>query len=388
LAEGAGECFVALANDGATRNSPVGLDLLRRLAIMIGTQGDMEDVARLVDWLDRNATDGRQINTYIFAAGLGEGLRHTGSSLSLVDPRHRLERIYSQAVAASIDYNLPESLRLEAIRLLGASSYPLTDVGDWFLLLLDGSQSQAIQSAALNTLGTYSDPRIVTSLMARWSVFTPAMRRQAVAALLTRVERLDATVSAIESGQLQLEDLNSTAVNLLRTDSDQALRQRALRLFGPLSPQHAGDVESFRPALRLAGDPNNGRDLYQARCANCHAMGGPGQTFGPALAEMRALSREKLLSAIIQPGAEVPPRYLTYVLETKTGQIRVGLMLEQNPKTVVLKTTSGNELVLPRLNIQSVQPQPWSLMPEGLLQGLTPTALADLLNYISSPSRQ
>jgi putative heme-binding domain-containing protein len=327
------------------------------------------------------------VNTYILAAGLGEGLRRTGSSLLLVDPKHRLERIYSQAVAASIDYNLPESLRLEAIRLLGASSYSLSDVGDWFLLLLDANQSQAIQLAALNTLSSYPDARIVSSLMARWSVFTPAMRKQAVAALVSRAERLDTVVAAIENGHIQLEDLNSTTVNLLRTDSDQAIRQRALRLFGPLAPQRRAEVESFRPALRLAGDASNGRGLYQARCANCHGMGGRGRTFGPDLAEMRALSRDRLLSAIIQPSAEVPPQYLTYVIETKTGQIRIGLMQEQNPKTVVLKTTSGNELVLPRSNIQSVQPQPWSLMPEGLEQGLTPNTMADLLAYIFSPSR-
>jgi putative membrane-bound dehydrogenase-like protein len=387
LNEGAGECFVALANDGSTRNNPAGLGLLRRMAIMVGTQGGLEEVTQVVDWLDRNAADGRQANTYILAAGLGEGLRRAGSSLSLADPKHRLERIYSQAVAASVDYNVSEPLRLEAIRLLGVGSYSLTDAGDWFLLLIDANQSQAIQSTTLNTLGSYSDPRIVTSLLARWPAFSPAIRKQAVSALLSRADRLDTLLAAIESGRIQPEELNSTEVNLLRTHSDQAIRQRALRLFGPLTPQRPAALESFRPALRFAGDAVNGRQQYQSRCVSCHGTGGRGRTFGPDVAEMRALSREKLLSGIIQPSAEVQPQYLTYVIETRTGRIRVGLIIEQDPKTIVLKTEDGNELVLPRSNIQSVQPQPWSLMPEGLEQGLSPNTMTDLIFYISSPSR-
>jgi hypothetical protein len=37
---------------------------------------------------------------------------------------------------------------------------------------------------------------------------------------------------------------------------------------------------------------------------------------------------------------------------------------------------------LPRTNIQYLQAQPWSLMPEGLEEGLTPQGMADLLEYI------
>jgi putative membrane-bound dehydrogenase-like protein len=387
LGQGAGECFVALANDGATRNNPAGLDLLRRLALMIGTKGSMDEASQVLDWLDRNGTDQRQTNTFFLAAGLGEGLRRTGSSLSLVDPNHRLDRVYTQAFGMSVDYNLAGSIRLEAIRVLGASSYPLSNVGDWFLLLLDENQSPAVQSAAIATLGSYSDPAIVKGLIARWSSFTPTLRKQAVAALLSRVERLNTVLDEIESGRIQPQDLTSTEINLLRTDSDQAVRQRAVRLFGPLAPHRPAVLESFYPALRLPGDANNGRQLYQARCANCHRVADNGPTFGPDLADMRALSKDKLLSGIIEPGAELHAPYLTYVIETKTGQLRPGLVQRQNSKTIILSPPGGEDTVLPRSNIQDMRPQPWSLMPEGLEAGLTPKTMADILEYISSPTR-
>jgi putative heme-binding domain-containing protein len=387
LGQGAGECFVALADDAGTRNNPAGLNLLRRLALMIGTQGSMEDVSQVLDWLDRTASDGRQTATYVLASGLGQGLKCTGSSLTLVDPRHRLDRVYAQAFSMSIDFNMAARLRLQAIQMLGATSYPFSDVADWFLMLVDGRESPMIQSAAVTTLSSYSDPRILTSFMARWAVLTPDLRKQAVASLLTRVERLNSVLDEIEAGRIRLDDLNSTELNLLRTDSDASIRQRAVRLFGPLATHRPAVVDSFSPALHLAGDRNNGRELFQARCANCHSAGQNGRNFGPDLSAMRAFSRDKLLSGIIEPSAELNPQYLAYVIETKAGELRLGLVLRQNSKTVILAAPASEEIALPRSNIQSFQPQPWSLMPEGLETGLTPKTMADILEYILSPMR-
>jgi putative membrane-bound dehydrogenase-like protein len=387
LGEGAGECFVALANDGATRYNPAGLDLLRRLATMIGTQGSMDGVSPVLDWLIQTASDGRQTATYVIAGGLGDGLRRAGSSLTSVDPGHRLQPVYAQAFSMSVDYNVAAPLRLQAIHMLGGTTYEFTDLADWFLMLVDGKESPAIQSAAITALASFSDPRILTTLMARWSYLSPDLRKQVVAALLGRVERLNTVLDDIESGRIRLEDLTSTEINLLRTDSDQSVRQRAVRLFGPLMSHRTAVLESFAPALRLAGDRNNGRELFQSRCASCHSTGDNGRNFGPDLSAMRALSRDKLLSGIIEPGAELNPHYLTYVIETKNGQLRPGLLQRQNSKTVILSLLGNEDIVLPRSNIQSIQPQPWSLMPEGLEVGLTPKTMADLLEYILAPAK-
>ena len=213
------------------------------------------------------------------------------------------------------------------------------------------------------------------------------MRKQVVAALLGRVERINSVLDDFESGRIQPQDLNSTEINMLRTDSDQGVRQRAVRLFGPLNPHRPAVLESFSPALSLPGDRNNGRALFQTRCANCHRVGDNGRTVGPDLADLRALPKDKLLSAIIEPHAELHAPYLTYVIETKAGQLRPGVVQRQNSKTIILSAPGSEDIVLPRSNIQVMQPQPWSLMPEGLEAGLTPKAMADVLEYIMSPTR-
>jgi putative heme-binding domain-containing protein len=213
------------------------------------------------------------------------------------------------------------------------------------------------------------------------------LRKQVVAALLGRVERLNSVLDDIEGGRIRPDDLNSTEINMLRTDSDQAVRQRAARLFGPLNPHRPAVLESFGSALSLPADRNNGRVLFQARCANCHRVGDNGPTFGPDLADLRALPKDKLLSAIIEPNAELHAPYLTYVIETKSGQLRPGVVQRQNSKAIILSAPGSEDIVLPRSNIQVMQPQPWSLMPEGLEVGLNPKTMADILEFIASPVR-
>jgi putative heme-binding domain-containing protein len=287
----------------------------------------------------------------------------------------------------SVDYKVAPQLRLQAIRMLGGTSYLFMDLADWYLMLVDGKESLAVQSAAITTLASYNDPRILTTFMARWSMLSPELRKQVVTALLGRVERFNTVLDEIENGRIHAEDLTSAQVNLLRTDVDPAVRQRALRLFGPLTPHRPAVLEKFAPALRLAGDRNNGRDLFQARCANCHRAGEYGRNFGPDLSAIRALSRDRLLSGIIEPNAELNPQYLTYVVETKAGQLRVGLVQRQDSKTVILSLLNDEDVVLPRSNIQDMRLQPWSLMPEGLEVGLTPKTMADILEYILSPTK-
>jgi len=56
--------------------------------------------------------------------------------------------------------------------------------------------------------------------------------------------------------------------------------------------------------------------------------------------------------------------------------------MDENEATITLRQPGDVEVVWPRRNIQSIQPQIWSLMPDGMEQSLTLQAMADLLEYI------
>ena len=156
------------------------------------------------------------------------------------------------------------------MQLLSVGPYTFASTGDLLLLQLGSGQSEAIQSAALATLGRFDDPRIAPALIQRWRVLTPRLRSDAFTALLARTDRVAAVLAALESGAVGGADLSSAQVNFLRTHRDPAISQRALQLFGPVPRQRPEAVQRFKPALGLKGVPARGREIFLARCAACH----------------------------------------------------------------------------------------------------------------------
>jgi len=102
------------------------------------------------------------------------------------------------------------------------------------------------------------------------------------------------------------------------------------------------------------------------------------------LADAKLYSREKVLTAILEPYADVRDDDLAYAVETVEGEWLVGLLRDENPVAITLLPLTGEPLVLPRAHIHDLQAQPWSLMPAGLENNLTPQNLADLLAYVYS----
>ena len=88
------------------------------------------------------------------------------------------------------------------------------------------------------------------------------------------------------------------------------------------------------------------------------------------------------MTAILEPYADVRADDLAYAVETVEGEWLVGLLRDENPAAITLLPLTGEPLVLPRAHVQYLQAQPWSLMPEGLENSLTPQNLADVLTYV------
>ncbi len=123
--------------------------------------------------------------------------------------------------------------------------------------------------------------------------------------------------------------------------------------------------------------------IFSGRCAECHQPDGRRQTLGPDLTGARTQSKDKLLTAILEPHAEITPGFGTWAMVTKDGDNCLGTKAEDNLLTLTLHSPQGGRSIWPRLNVQSLQPLAWSLMPEGLEQGLSAQDMADLLEYLA-----
>jgi len=380
-----GETFVILAGNEAFRSSAAGQALLRRLATMIGVRGEQRGVAQVIGFIAQAPMESQQALPLLTA--LGRGLHRAGSSLPHMDPEGLLTRFYSDASNLLFGSTTIAAWRVAGIELLAVGQSSFADTGDLLLLPLGSGQAEAVQSAAIDTLGSYSDPRVAPALLRRWGVLTPRLRQEALAALMRRAQRLPAVLDAVGNGVIGRADLTSDMANLLRTDADRASAERALQRLGPLYFERPAVVQRYSPALTLKGTPTRGRDLFLARCASCHKSPGLSPGAGPELATARIHGKLWTFAAILEPSRAVRPGYESAVIETTEGEIFWGILLDGNDDTVTLQQVKGRPIVLRRSNIIYLQPRPWSLMPEGLERDLTPQDLADLLEYLIAAPR-
>jgi putative heme-binding domain-containing protein len=187
----------------------------------------------------------------------------------------------------------------------------------------------------------------------------------------------------VQAGKINPQTLSPTTINFLRTHADPGLGQLAVQLLGTVPVQRPQVVHAFRPALALDGVASRGREIFVSRCLSCH---GPGKevSLGGGLEKARALTKEKVLIDILEPHREIKPWMSSTVVETKSGEVVVGVIRREDERALSIVAADGTELIFPTSNVGVLRPQPWSLMPEGLEAGMTPQNMADLIEYLVS----
>lgn len=377
-----GEVFSILAKTPRFRSTPAGHSFLIELARTVGLAGTPGQVTLVLSTLNRGALD--TASSYAMLQALGEGLRRSGNSLATADPNATMSKAYAQALDQAVNGDVPPALRAQAIRLLGVSPYSFTEAGDWLFGLAVPAEAPAVQLAAIQALGGYREPRVYTDLLQRWPQFSPAARRMASTALLSRGERAGSVLVALETGRMQVNDVPPIWLNYLRTHADGSVSAAAQRLLGPVPTSRPQVLTSYQPALHLPGSAVSGRQTFIARCVSCHSLNPDGQTLGPDLNGAKAKGKDQALVDILEPDRRVAPDATTYVLQSKTGEVFLGSVQGSSDMTITLRQANGELLVWPWMNVESLQSRSWSLMPYGLEQGLTVQNMADLLAFLMS----
>jgi putative heme-binding domain-containing protein len=163
-----------------------------------------------------------------------------------------------------------------------------------------------------------------------------------------------------------------------------AVRERAAKVFPlPVALDNASlptirqMEQNFRPNVAA------GRQVFDGLCSTCHALGGE-KRLGPDLSAIALkLDREALLDAMVMPSASIAFGYESWVLETKQGRV-TGLLVENTPERVTLKIDASQEVRLRPSEITSRRPVPISIMPEGLVNAMTPQQIVDLVSFLTT----
>ncbi len=250
--------------------------------------------------------------------------------------------------------------------------------------------SVAIQQAAVASLGRVNDTTVPNLLLAGWKGHSPAIRGAVLDALLSRREWTGALLAALESGRVSPAEIDAARRERLVRRRDPALRAKAEALFAHQAPARQAVIASYRPALRMKGDPAAGAAVFKKLCITCHRLGNEGVEVGPDLASLNDKSPESLLSAILEPNRALESKYAAFTVATVDGRVLNGLIASESATSVTLRRQEGKDEVLLRSDIDEMTASGQSLMPEGLEKDLTPRDLADLIAYIATtgPTRK
>lgn len=148
----------------------------------------------------------------------------------------------------------------------------------------------------------------------------------------------------------------------------------------------AGWAELLRTVLWDRGDATLGEITFRARaCANCH---GVTAQLGPDLAGItQRMSPQDLFDHIKFPGREVAEPYRVTTIETKQGITHRGIVAFFSADGLLLRLADGSTLRLSESEILSRRTSLESIMPEGLIDGLSAPDLAHLYAYLKSLNR-
>jgi len=289
----------------------------------------------------------------------------------------------SEAVRSAPDNSLSLEQRIEGIQLLALGEY--SSVGATLLSLLQADQPSAIQLAALEALRQFSEPALAAGFIERWRSLAPAVRAPVVNLLLSRLAFHDVLVSAIVKQKLTLGELNldlEQRRRLLR-ESAPEIKARAAKFLGDEEySNRKAIVEDWLKKLPATGDVGRGRAVFEKLCAQCHLVGGTGNAVGPDLAALAHRSVEDVASNILDPNMAINPSYISFTVETVSGEIESGILQSESTDAVTLLQALGRKVVVPRKQIKRLESTGLSLMPEGLEAGLTPADLRDLIAFI------
>jgi len=146
------------------------------------------------------------------------------------------------------------------------------------------------------------------------------------------------------------------------------------------------NVDAFLERLKNVnwdeGEAKKGKVIFEERqCQQCHAS----QTrIGPHLNGItKRFTKEDLFAAIIDPDRDISAAYIPRIYETKDGESYTGFPVYNSPAATIVQTGPSTTIRVTAKNVVSERLSNTSLMPAGLLEGLSDQQLADFKAFMN-----
>jgi putative heme-binding domain-containing protein len=184
---------------------------------------------------------------------------------------------------------------------------------------------------------------------------------------------------------LALDLYEAAAIRSAENDQLAAVVKRVDQSF--INPETGDTLASFQLAL-AGGDAASGQKIFTtnvtAQCIRCHRLGNEGSDVGPNLAGIASRKdREYLLRSIVEPSADIDPKYRTRMLLLETGQVVQGVVKSESDEKIVLTDAQGKDIEVDVESIEDEAEQNVSIMPD-MIKQLSKREIRDLVAYLAS----
>ena len=321
---------------------------------------------------------------------------------SLADPASRLAGI-GLAVASvdgrygptlmgfARDAKAAEPVRIAAVEAVGRIRPSGTaEFIDGLIAESKKGGSNPIAEAAIRTLPDLRDANPQLLAMIAGNDYPLGLRREALRVYARPRNGGGRKVLDLVNQQKLPDDLKSEATSIAHNDPDARVRSDAADLL-PLPKGASGrPLPPIRELIARNGNAGRGRTVFARpgvsnACATCHRVQGQGQWVGPDLSTIGTkYGKEELLRSILYPSAAIGYNYKSNVLALADGRVLTGLVVEEAPDRIVLKTADGKRLTVRPADVEDRKVTEVSLMPEGLAEAMTDRDLVDLLAFLAT----
>jgi putative heme-binding domain-containing protein len=265
-------------------------------------------------------------------------------------------------------------LELEAIRYLSGDADP----GRFACLeniAYQGKDEISVRAEAIDGLSDDAAHQISVLIDGTESEETP-IRQESLRSLKSAVPTMN---------KAQLDRLAQVAQKF---PADADLVHRILGQPLPARPPET-DIAAWQKILDKApGDPDAGRRIFfhpaMAGCYRCHMVEGRGRAIGPDLTMIgHSQTREHVLESILDPSKEIAPLFTLWSIKVKSGDQIDGMLLRRDGQSrEVYVDASGKETTVNEPDVVDRRIRKESLMPTGLVQGMTDQELRDLVSFL------
>ena len=254
-------------------------------------------------------------------------------------------------------------------------------------------REKALRREALRGLGAFEDTKTPAAILKIFTKLNTAGKRDALTTLASRVSFAKALMKAPGSGAVKANELPADIVRQLRAHGVKDINAQLDKVWGVSRSTPAtklAEIARYKKLLMadaaMPADLSHGRMLFNRACVQCHKLYGEGGEIGPDITGSNRNNLDYLLTNMLDPNAEIPNDYRTTILRTKDNRVLVGVIRRSEGQSVTI-ATPAEVVTLAKRDVAAIDPQNFSMMPEGLVLAFKEDELRDLVAYLRG-SRQ